>query len=69
VKKHKTLFCVMCGDEFTEDALKELKEWGEGFYKDEEIMICPDCYDNYMHKDPEDQLLDMMHYDFHVNSK
>lgn len=67
MRKQGIVLCCICGDEFTKDSLNEMKEWGEEFYSDGEVMICPDCYDNFMLKDPEEQVLDMIHYGFSIN--
>ena len=49
--------CMLCGDKFTANDLREFKEMGESYFidKKEKSFICPDCFDGYSRKDLEDQ--------------
>jgi len=48
--------CLMCGEEYTRQDIKELREMGEQFHHDRNCFICPDCYDYYSHLSLEEQL-------------
>lgn len=38
--------CLFCGDTYTNDEIRELKEMGEKMWKTEKEFVCPDCYDD-----------------------
>jgi hypothetical protein len=46
--------CKRCGDEFTNEELRELKEIGEAYSKFP--FLCPDCFDEFQRLDSEDQM-------------
>lgn len=46
--------CKRCGEVYTEDDLRELREMREPYSK--EPFLCPDCYDEYQRLDSEDQI-------------
>lgn len=49
--------CIRCGEEFTREDLKELREMGERYQKTGKkgCILCPDCLDDFNHEDLEDQ--------------
>lgn len=47
--------CVMCGDTFTEDGLKELDDMGERYHREDGCFLCPDCWNRFRRLDPEEQ--------------
>ena len=51
----KVEVCRFCGDIFTKDDLKELRETGERYHLDGGGFICPDCYDNLRGRPLEEQ--------------
>lgn len=39
--------CQVCGEQYTADDLKELREMGEHYYHDKSCFFCPDCWDDF----------------------
>ena len=56
----KEYSCRFCNEILTVSDLKELKEMGEKFYRDEKMFICPDCYDSFSKQDLESQFEELM---------
>ena len=48
--------CMMCGEVYTEQERHELHEMREEFYQENDVFICPDCWDNVRRMDPEEQV-------------
>lgn len=46
--------CKMCGDSYSSEELRELREMGEEYNRSP--FICPDCWDRYQRLDSEDQM-------------
>lgn len=51
----QTVVCRMCGDRFTEADLRELRGFNEPCWRDGEMFICPDCWDDFERMDLDDQ--------------
>ena len=47
--------CVMCGETYTSDDLKELDDMGEHYHREEGCFLCPDCWDNFQRLPLEEQ--------------
>ena len=45
--------CKRCGEEYSAEDLRELKEMGENYNKSP--FLCPDCWDDFQRLDLEDQ--------------
>ncbi len=58
MKQSLNMKCTKCGEEYTEDDLRELREMGEQFSVNP--FICPDCYDVFSRKCLEDQFNELM---------
>lgn len=52
--------CNSCGEEYTSEDLKELRQMGERYWLDFPSFICPDCLDTLQRKDLEDQLEELL---------
>lgn len=52
----ENLRCHICGEEYTEQDIKDLREMGEQFYRGDDCFICPDCYDKYSRSSLEEQV-------------
>lgn len=50
--------CVSCGQTYTNEELKELKEAGEPIGMNP--FLCPDCFDDFQKMNLEDQLIFLM---------
>lgn len=50
--------CVKCGEDFSKEDIRDLKDMGEEFHT--HPFICPDCWDNLQGKDLEDQFKELM---------
>lgn len=48
--------CLRCGEVYTEQERHELHEMREEFYQDNDVFICPGCWDNFRRMDPEEQV-------------
>ncbi len=48
--------CRICGEEFSRDDIRDLKDMHEEFFRKGQLFICPDCWDDLNHTDPEDQI-------------
>lgn len=46
--------CKNCGEEYTSEELRELRDMGEEYNKSP--FLCPDCWDEFQRLDSEDQL-------------
>lgn len=46
--------CRNCGEEYTAEELRELREMGEEY--NNSPFLCPDCWDEFQRLDSEDQL-------------
>lgn len=51
--KNSTYRCILCGEEYEADEVKEWKKYRDEFSM--EPFICPDCYDVFSRRDPEEQ--------------
>lgn len=47
--------CQVCGEQYTADDLKELREMGERYYHDKSCFFCPDCWDDFQRLPIEEQ--------------
>lgn len=52
--------CIYCGEIYSPQDIKELKEMGEDFYLDDKGFICPDCLDTINHKTAEEQVMELL---------
>lgn len=52
--------CLICKEIYTTDDVQELKEMHEEFYQDKKCFICPDCWDDFLRKDPNDRVKILM---------
>jgi transposase-like protein len=52
--------CRFCGEEFSKEDLRELREMGEAYSLDGADFICPDCYDTFSRLTPEDQIKELL---------
>lgn len=43
--------CAKCGEEYSKDDLKELREMKEEYYLDGGVFLCPDCWDSFIQLD------------------
>lgn len=50
--------CTVCGDRFLGEEVSEWRAEREQFSL--HPFICPDCWDNLQHKDPEDQVKELL---------
>lgn len=48
--------CLKCGETYTRDDRREMREMGEEFYHVGDRFICPDCWDSLRQMDLEDIL-------------
>lgn len=55
-RNEQTVVCRACGDRFTEDDLRELRGFNEPYWRDGEMFICPDCWDNFQWRDLDEQV-------------
>lgn len=46
--------CKMCGDVYSVEDLRELREMGEEYNR--KPFLCPDCFDEFNRLDSEDQM-------------
>ena len=46
--------CKMCGDVYSAEDLREIREMGEEYSK--KPFLCPDCFDRFNRLDSEDQM-------------
>lgn len=46
--------CKMCGDVYSAEDLRELREMGEEYNR--KPFLCPDCFDEFNRMDSEDQM-------------
>lgn len=46
--------CKMCGDVYSAEDLRELREMGEKYNR--KPFLCPDCFDEFNRLDSEDQM-------------
>lgn len=51
----KVEVCRFCGETFTQDELKDLRQMGERYHLSGGCFICPDCYDDFRRMPLEDQ--------------
>ena len=54
--------CTICGDKFLGEEISEWRSEREQFSTSP--FICPDCYDRLQHKDPEDQIKEIIDLPF-----
>lgn len=52
--------CIYCGEIYSPQDIKELKEMGEDFYLDDKGFICPDCLDTINKKPTEEQVRELL---------
>lgn len=48
--------CMMCGEQYSADDLKELIDIGEQYICEDGCFLCPDCWDRFRRMAPEDQV-------------
>lgn len=51
--------CKRCGEEYTAEELRELREMGEKYSKSP--FLCPDCFDWFQRLDAEEQFSFLYH--------
>ena len=54
-----TKTCVMCGESFSPEEVREWRETGEVFSSNP-LFICPDCLDRFTRQDLEEQFRELM---------
>ena len=50
-----SLQCLFCCEAYTVADIAELREMGETFYREGELFICPDCFDDWSRLDAEER--------------
>ena len=52
--------CIYCGEIYTPQEVKELKQRGEEYALGDNGFICPDCWDSINRRPVEDQVMDLL---------
>lgn len=52
--------CRFCGETYSKEDLRELREMGEPYSLDRTDFICPDCYDAFSRFTPEKQIKELL---------
>ena len=60
VQPVKIWTCRKCGEEYTAEDLKELRDMGERYHKTRSSFLCPDCTYTFDCMDLEDQFDELM---------
>ena len=55
-KEEDIIKCRICGDTFTPEDIDGMGEFGDPFYYESGVLICPDCYDSFSCLTLEDQM-------------
>lgn len=56
LKENTGYVCLLCGEHYTTNDIKELRDMGEKYYCEDGCFFCPDCWDKYQQMPVEQQI-------------